>query len=579
MAFQVSPGVNVSEIDLTTAVPSVSVSTGALAGAFNWGPALVPVSVSSEVDLVAKFGKPTSGVNNVAVSFFTAANFLAYSNDLKVSRAAANTSNNATNDGAPCYIPNDEYWFNYASESFLQDNTSTWAARYLGLLGNSLQVMVFGPANWASASANSNSEGPYVQSVANIFDYAPGTSPWALNVTNNATVNDEIHIAVVDTLGLFTGVANTVVEKYQSVSVVSDAKAPDGSSNYYKEVIYRASQHIHSLKAPTANATGWGNVLMSAIQTGIGQDIVANTVSLSGGTDGVLSSSDVINALDVFANPEFIDISLLMTGMPTADTVSHAVQNIAEVRKDCMVFASPSLASVQNLVNPETQAVTYVSSYPTSSYLVVDRGWKYQYDKYNDLYRWIPLNGDMAGLCARTDNQRDPWWSPAGLTRGSVKNLVKLAFNPNQAQRDVLYKAGINPVVTFPGEGTILYGDKTFLNRPSAFDRINVRRLFIVLEKAIARASRSTLFEFNDDFTRSQFVALVEPFLRTVQSRRGIYNFKVVCDNTNNTQYVIDANQFVGDIYIQPARSINFIQLNFVATRTGVSFDEVVGTF
>ena len=206
-------------------------------------------------------------------------------------------------------------------------------------------------------------------------------------------------------------------------------------------------------------------------------------------------------------------------------------------------------------------------------------GYKYQYDKYNDLYRWIPLNGDTAGLCVRTDSVRDAWWSPAGFNRGQIKNIVKLAFNPRQADRDVLYKAGVNPVVTFPGQGTILYGDKTLLAKPSAFDRINVRRLFIVLEKAIATATKFTLFEFNDDFTRAQFRNLVEPFLRDVQGRRGIYDFRVVCDETNNTGEVIDRNEFVGDIYIKPAKSINFIQLNFVAVRTGVEFSEVVGQF
>jgi phage tail sheath protein FI len=207
----------------------------------------------------------------------------------------------------------------------------------------------------------------------------------------------------------------------------------------------------------------------------------------------------------------------------------------------------------------------------------LDSGYKYQYDKYNDAYRWVPLNGDVAGTCVRTDFDRDPWYSPAGFVRGQIKNVTKLAFNPNQSQRDVLYKADINPIVTFPGQGTILYGDKTLLGRPSAFDRINVRRLFIVIEKAIANASKSTLFEFNDEFTRAQFVNLIEPYLRDVQGRRGITDFRVVCDSTNNTAQVVDANQFVGDIYIKPARSINFIQLNFVAVRSGVEFSEIIG--
>jgi phage tail sheath protein FI len=228
---------------------------------------------------------------------------------------------------------------------------------------------------------------------------------------------------------------------------------------------------------------------------------------------------------------------------------------------------------------PGQSIANYASSMTRSSYAVMDSGWKYQYDKYNDLYRWVPLNGDIAGLCAKTDNLRDPWWSPAGLQRGMIKNSIKLAYNPNKTDRDTLYKVGVNPVVSFPAEGTLLFGDKTFLNYASAFDHINVRRLFIVLEKAISRAARASLFEFNDAFTRSQFVSLVEPFLRTVKGRRGVTDYKVVCDESNNPGSVIDANQFVGDIYIKPSRSINYIQLNFVAVRTGVSFSEVVGQF
>ena len=270
-----------------------------------------------------------------------------------------------------------------------------------------------------------------------------------------------------------------------------------------------------------------------------------------------------------------------MSGPTTGITIPNYLIAIAETRKDCIVFVSPPKANVvyatagAEVTNITTTAATYTKS----SFAVMDTGWKYQFDKYNDVYRWVPLNGDIAGLCARTDNERDPWFSPAGLNRGVIKNVVKLAWNPTKAERDTLYKAGVNPVVTFPGEGTILYGDKTLLNRPSAFDRINVRRLFIVLEKSIAKAARSSLFEFNDEFTRASFINLVEPFLRDVQGRRGIYDFRVVCDTTNNTGEIIDQNQFVGDIYIKPARSINFIQLNFVAVRTGVAFEEIVGKF
>ena len=244
---------------------------------------------------------------------------------------------------------------------------------------------------------------------------------------------------------------------------------------------------------------------------------------------------------------------------------------------------SPEAADVVNnsyYAGKEAEdTIAFRNTLPSSSYAVMDSCWKYQYDKYNDVYRYVPMNGDTAGLMVRTDTTRDPWFSPAGFNRGNVKNVIKLSVNPRKAERDILYKAGINPVVTFPGQGTVLFGDKTLLAKPSAFDRINVRRLFIVLEKAISTASKFTLFEFNDAFTRSQFRNLVEPFLRDVQGRRGIYDFRVVCDETNNTGEVIDRNEFIGDIYIKPARSINFIQLNFVAVRTGVDFEEVVGQF
>ena len=260
-------------------------------------------------------------------------------------------------------------------------------------------------------------------------------------------------------------------------------------------------------------------------------------------------------------------------------TVANEYLTVAANRKDCVAFVSPALANVVGAQASATAVVNYRNLLTDTSYGVMDSGWKYQYDKYNDVYRYIPLNADIAGLCVRTDLQRDPWFSPAGLNRGQIRNLVKLGFNPTQSERDTLYKGGVNPVVSFPGEGTVLFGDKTLQGRPSAFDRINVRRLFIVLEKAIATAARSSLFEFNDEFTRSQFVGLVEPFLRDVQGRRGIYDFRVVCDETNNTPAVVDRNEFIGDIYIKPARSVNFIQLNFVAVRSGVAFDEIVGRF
>ena len=306
--------------------------------------------------------------------------------------------------------------------------------------------------------------------------------------------------------------------------------------------------------------------------------------SLAGGQDGVISEANTLVAFSKFANPEQIDISLVMAGNLSGTSARTVIDTIAESRKDCVVFVSPPLSNTQvTTTNPDP--ATSIANWrnnvlnKNSSYAIMDSGWKYQYDKYNDAYVWIPLNGDIAGLCARTDDFRDPWFSPAGLSRGQIKNIVKLSFNPNKTERDTLYKNGVNPVVSFPGEGILLFGDKTLLKTASAFDRINVRRLFIVLEKAISQAARGQLFEFNDEFTRSQFVSIVEPFLRQVKGRRGIFDYKVICDGTNNTPQVVDSNQFVGDIYIKPARSINFIQLNFVAVRSGVAFDEIVGKF
>jgi phage tail sheath protein FI len=318
--------------------------------------------------------------------------------------------------------------------------------------------------------------------------------------------------------------------------------------------------------------TNWGSAAANVTFANLAANL---TVSLAGGAFGETpTQGNVANSLLMFANDETYDISLLPLGNVAASTVTTAINSIAEVRKDCVVFFSPTLANAQS-----TTAATAITGYrdglPSSSYAVMDSGWKYQYDRYNDVYRWVPLNGDMAGIAARTDYTNDPWFSPAGFNRGQVKNVVKLAYSPSKTDRDTLYKKSVNPVVSFPGQGTVLYGDKTLLAKPSAFDRINVRRLFIVLEKAIATAAKFQLFEFNDGFTRAQFRNLVEPFLRDVQGRRGITDFKVVCDESNNTAEVIDRNEFAADIFVKPAKSINYIQLNFVATRSGISFEEV----
>jgi phage tail sheath protein FI len=300
---------------------------------------------------------------------------------------------------------------------------------------------------------------------------------------------------------------------------------------------------------------------------------------LTGGVDTDVAEGDLELAYDYFSNKELVDISLVLTGDASANVQQYVIDNVANSRKDCVAFVSPPLSAVDSIAQTPLEGIQdwLTTLDRSSSYVVADSGHKYIYDKYNNIYRYVPLNGDVAGLCVNTDTVRDPWYSPAGFNRGAVKNVIKLAWNPSKTFRDSLYSLGVNPVVSFPGQGTVLFGDKTLQNKPSAFDRINVRRLFIVLEKAIAKAAQFSLFEFNDEFTRAQFVALITPFLRDVQGRRGITDFKVVCDTTNNTPQVIDSNQFVGDIYIKPARSVNYIQLNFVAVGTGVDFTTVVG--
>lgn len=581
MAFLVSPGVNTSEIDLTASVPAVGTSTGATVGFFRWGPANTIVQVSSETDLLDKFFKPDS---NSALSFISAANFLSYGNDLRVIRVinevgSANSSNNAvSNSSHGITIANeDDYVANHYGSA---NSLIAWAARYPGELGNSLKV---------SVCANPDAFAAWEYRA--LFDAKPNTSAFALAATANNYVKDELHMVIVDTDGKISGAANTVLERYSNLSKASDARGSTGETIYYKEVVYRNSKWIHWLghAAGSNAANAWGQTVIAANATGFHCPANTNLTSytLSRGNDGSITEGQVTQAIDKFNNTELVDISLMFAGdlcrgaNSSIGEVSVASKylTVADSRKDCIAFVSPTYANSVTSVSKATAITDHRNALTSTSYGVMDSGWKYQYDKYNDVYRWVPLNADIAGLCVRTDLNRDPWFSPAGIDRGQIRNLVKLSFNPTQAERDTLYKAGVNPVVSFPGEGTLLFGDKTMQGRPSAFDRINVRRLFIVLEKAISRAARSSLFELNDEFTRAQFVALVEPFLRDVQARRGVYDFRVVCDETNNTQGVIDRNEFVGDIYIKPARSINFIQLNFVAVRSGVSFDEIVGRF
>lgn len=566
MAFQLSPGVLVTEKDLTAVVPAVATTAGGFAGAFQWGPVEQVVTVDSENQLVERFGKPNSSTFK---SFFTAANFLSYGNNLQVIRVVdQSTAKNAKANASATavLIKNEDHYSDTYSDG--SGTVGEFAAKYPGTLGNSLKVSM--------ADGNTFSSWYYTS----LFDSAPGTSTYASSV---GATNDEIHVIVIDEDGLWTGTQNTVLEKFSFVSKASDAKKPDGSTNYYKDIINNQSKYVWWMDHPsapstsnvvTASGTTWGSTAQGSTFANLTSNV---TISLSGGVSSDSpADGNITSALATFANDELYDISLIPLGAASTTVASYAINSVAEVRKDCIVFISPELDDVYNNSGSEaSDVVSYRETLPSSSYAVMDSGWKYQYDRYNDVYRWVPLNGDVAGSCVRTDFVADPWFSPAGFNRGQIKNVVKLAYSPSKTDRDTLYKKGVNPVVTFPGNGTVLFGDKTLLAKPSAFDRINVRRLFIVLEKAIATAAKFQLFEFNDAFTRAQFRNLVEPFLREVQGRRGITEYKVVCDETNNTGDVIDRNEFVADIYVKPARSINFIQLNFIATRSGISFEEV----
>jgi hypothetical protein len=564
MAFQLSPGVNISEIDLTTTVPAVASSIGAIAGAFTWGPVNQITTISNEVELVNTFGKPD---NDTATTFFSAANFLSYSGNLKVVRAIGNTALNASSGSTGFLVENeDDYTTNHSSGT----TGTAWFAKYPGELGNSLLVSICDAQKFSTWTYKAE------------FNSAPGTSVYAASINPNA--NDEVHVIVVDEDGKFTGTPGTVLEKFAYVSKASDAKTESGESNYYKDVINRTSRYIWwgNHVGATAPGTAWGSAVpgSTGFATFGATGPYVNSLSFGVSANDLDGSTGFsITAYDKFVD-DSNDVNLIIAGEADQATVTHLISNIAEVRKDCIVLYSPEKSDVVNTSTPLTNVTGFMTTLsPNSSYAVMDSNWKYQYDKYNDLFRWIPCNGDVAGLCARTDQTNDPWFSPAGYNRGVIKNVIKLAWNPSKAQRDELYKVGVNPIITESGTGTVLFGDKTTLARPSAFDRINVRRLFIILEKAIATAAKFSLFEINDEFTRAQFVGLVEPYLRDVQGRRGIYDFKVVCDETNNTPQVIDSNSFVGDIYIKPARSINYIQLNFVAVRNSVEFSEIVGQF
>jgi len=639
MAFQVSPGVLVQEKDLTRIIPAVSTSIGAVAFQATQGPLDEVVSISSEQELVSTFGKPNS---TTFEGFFTAANFLAYSNSLRVVRVQNSSVSNATESGSAFVVKNTtDYTDNYADGSA---SVGLWAARTAGAWGNNLRIdscpsaTVYEETAKTTVNDSSTSVGDTVVTVTSgtgisagdivnfgdnyeyrvisistndltivrkeepqyftasdssglhatitdganvrrrwrhydLFDKAPGTSPYA---QANGGSGDELHIVVVDEDGGISGTKGEVLEIFGAVSKGSDAKTPQGSTNYYPDVIYNSSNYIYWMDH-NSSGSNWGSAVSGTTFTSV---TTVSEVSLQSGSDGsAATTAQKLTAYEKFADAETVDVGLIMAGNGDATHIDNLI-TVAENRKDAVVFASPERSDVVGVANANTQkdnVVGFFNGIRSSSYVVFDSGYKYQYDRYNDVYRYVPLNGDIAGLAARTDLVADSWFSPAGLNRGIVRGAVKLAFNPQKSHRDELYRARVNPVATFPGQGTVLFGDKTGLSAPSAFDRINVRRLFITLEKAISTASKFQLFEFNDEFTRANFRNIVEPFLREVQGRRGITDFLVVCDETNNTGEVIDRNEFIAEIFVKPARSINFITLQFIATRTGVSFDEVAG--
>ena len=655
MAFQVSPGVVTKEVDKTNVVPPVSSGIGVMVGHFSKGPVEEITIVNTEEELVNTFGKPNA--TNYE-DWFTAANFLQYSSNLRVIRADADAGRNAVGAGAAKDIKN------RADYDTATLGSSLWIAKTMGAHGNALKVSVCAGANGFSqkyaagtggvngaksagdtsvtvddgtkfnvgdiitfdgtTGADTGHSTKYeVTNIAgavltirqsdqvngggltadvldneeitrrwkfhDLFDSAPATSTWA---ADKGYTNDEMHIVVYDHTGAITGFdadaagqrTAAVLETFGFVSQGGIAKTPQGGSNFYANVINDTSKYIYwgshdsSTGEAGHNTPGGDNAY-----TQPSDNAQVIDTALTNGVDATPSVGEKKTSLDLLNN-DTTEVDLIMSGAcgSGADGITHAqnVVALAEARKDAVAFISPRSGDVVGGASNSaktTAVTTFFGNINSSSYCVFDSGYKYMFDKYNDVYRYVPLNGDIAGITANTDLVADAWFSPAGYNRGGVRGTTKLAFNPSKAERDLLYQNRINPVCTFPGQGTVLFGDKTALSRPSAFDRINVRRLFLVLEKAISNAAKFQMFEFNDAFTRAQFVNLVEPFLRDVQGRRGISDFSVIADETNNTGEVIDRNEFVGDIFVKPARSINFVQLNFIAVRTGVAFSEIGG--
>ena len=602
MGFLVSPGVEIKETDLTDIVPAQSTSIGGYAGYFRWGPSGRLVTVGSETDLVKIFGAPEIK-GELEVSFLTAASFLKYGNSLKVARAI-DGSLNATSAGVAMDpldgTINGQDDVDRLNTKLLALGTvgqQKLVARYGGKLGDSLRVIFVTEENWTNLP----------DGIKTQLGYKPTNTVWAETLTGlegEAGVNDEVHILVLDQGGAFTGEQGAVLEIYQGVSLASNAKDEFGNSAYWVSKLNSGSSYVWA-SGPSeepaliqdAVIDFWDTLdfLEGVVSGGTGPapepgPADSYFVDLSNGADDdTTSASAVVAAIDLFGDYETVDVNLIfghnfteavgtIYSASKTKLVDDKLLEIANARKDCMAFISAplTLSILSNDVDKKDEVIAKFDSISSTSYAVFDSTPAYVYNRYKDQYVWIPLCGHIAGLCANTDFVSEPWFSPAGLNRGNIQSIVKLAYNPKQADRDELYKARINPVVSFPGQGVVLYGDKTALTRPSAFDRINVRRLFMTVEKAIATSAKFQLFEINDEFTRSAFVNAIAPYLRDVQGRRGIEDFKIVCDSSNNTSQVIDSNRFVASIYIKPLRSINFITLNFIATRTGAIFEELV---
>lgn len=544
-----SPGIKITEADLTASVAATGSTVGGTAGQFTWGPANEPTLVTSESELAAIFGKPSSNTD-VVVDFLSAANFLAYTPNLYVVRAIDTAARNAGANSSNVVLV--ENLDDYENTSFVANN-GAWIAKYPGELGNSLKVSVCGNtaafATWAEGNT--------------VFDNAPGTSPWAI-AKGLTSANDEVHIVVIDEDGKFSGVAGAVLEKFPALSKASDARGTDGGSNYYKNVINTKSKYIWWANKADAD---WDR----AANTSAFASPAASNTSLGGGTDGTVAVGNYTTAYQKFANKQSVTISVLPVGQANTTVINAAIA-VAEGRKDAMVCFSPERGNVVANANPVTAITNFALNATRSTYAIMDSNWKYQYDKYNDTYVYVPCAADVAGCLARVDDTRAPWFSPAGYTNGRILNAVKLAWNPTPAQRDELYKKGINPIFTQPGRGTVLFGDKTFVTTTGSFSRVNVRRLFIQIEAAIEGLAGDILFEQNDAATRERFVNAVTPYLRTVQGGRGIEEFRVVCDTTNNTDDIVTSNGFVADIFIRPIGSINFIQLNFVSVAGAAAF-------